>query len=222
MRLDYMAHSCFLVESRGFRVLFDPYHPRVGYAPPKVYNPDLLVVSHDHFDHNAVEQVSGASQVVRGVARRKFGPLVLDGQVGWHGEAEEADAVALTLLEWEGKRLAHFGDIGRDLEDEQIDFFKGLDLLLIPCGGDYTFNGAQSAQLVRVLRPKIVVPMHYRTPFLDRGAFPNLEGVDSFLESCQDFAEIKTERSGSLDLLESWQSAADESVTVYHIQHQMT
>lgn len=222
MRLDYMAHSCFLIESGGFRVLFDPYEPRVGYAPPRVYNPDLVVVSHDHFDHNAVGQIPGAAQVVRGVARREFGPLTLDGQVGWHGENEEADAVALTLLEWNDKRIAHFGDIGRELESEQVEFFKNLDLLMIPCGGDYTVNGVQAADLVRTLKPKIAIPMHYRTPFLDRGLFPNLQGAESFLESCKDFAKIRTERSGSLDLSESWQAAGQESVTVFHIQHQMT
>lgn len=221
MRLDYLAHSCFLLEHEGFRLLFDPYDPRIGYPSPKLYSVDLIVVSHDHFDHNGVSAVSGACQVVRGVARRKFGPLTVDGEVGWHGTNDDSEPVSLTLIEWAGRRIAHFGDLGCPLTPEQKKRFQELDLLLLPCGGGYTIDGATAAQVVKELRPKIVVPMHYQTPFLDRALFPNFQTAQPFLEACSDFGEVRKTRDGSLDLDAMSNSVGEGSTLVYPLQHQM-
>lgn len=215
-----MAHSCFLLESKGYRLLFDPYDPCIGYPPPKAFNVDLVVVSHDHFDHNAVDQVPGRTTVVRGVAKRSYGPLTLSGQVGWHGEGEGCDPVSLTLLEWGGRRLAHLGDIGRCLEPEQKEYFQDLDLLLLPCGGDYTIGGQAAAELVSQLKPKVAVPMHYRTPYLSRELFPGFETAESFLKGCSSFAEIRKVRRGWVELEEIWSQNQSETVVV-QLEHQM-
>lgn len=219
MRLDYMAHSCFLLEHEGYKVVFDPYHPSIGYPAPRLYSVNLIVVSHDHHDHNGISQVSGASQVVRGVARRPFGPLTVDGVVAWHGEGEDADPVSLTLMEWDNYRIAHFGDLGCSLQESQLAFFRSLDLLLIPCGGGYTIDGAQAARLVKALAPKVVVPMHYQTPFLDRKQFPNFQTEEPFLQACKPFCESRFVREGWVSLEEFRQS--ESPTTVLHLQHQM-
>jgi len=219
MRLDYLAHSCFLIEHDGYRVVFDPYDPSIGYRPLRLFSVDLVVVSHDHHDHNAVSQVSGACQVARGVARRSYGPLVLDGEIGWHGEGEDADPVSLTLLEWSGRRIAHFGDLGCCLEPHHEERFQGLDLLMIPVGGGYTVDGPTAAEVVRKLRPKLVVPMHYATPFLSRSQFPDFQTAEPFLASCsKDFPLIR-ERNGWAKLDELWDSS--EETRVLYLQHQM-
>jgi L-ascorbate metabolism protein UlaG (beta-lactamase superfamily) len=221
MRLDYLAHSCFLLQHEGFRVLFDPYDPTLGYPAPRVYDPDLIVVSHDHHDHNAVGQVSGRATVVRGIARRSYGPLTLGGSVGWHDDGEGAEPVSLTLLEWAGRKLAHFGDLGCELEPEQVEQFAALDLLLMPCGGDYTLDGKRAAAVVERLRPRLVVPMHYATPFLNRAQFPNLESADSFLTACRKFARVVSDRQGQADLEQQWSASQPGEVVVLHLQHQM-
>lgn len=221
MRLDYFAHSCFLLQHDGFRVVFDPYDPCIGYPAPRVSSVDLIVVSHDHHDHNGVSHISGACQVVRGVARREYGPLVVDGEVGWHGEGEDADPVSLTLLEWYGRRLAHFGDLGCDLDSEQMERFRNLDLLMLPVGGGYTIDGARAAKVVERLRPKVAVPMHYRTPFLNRDQFPNFATEEPFLEACRSFAEVVRVRSGSQELDEVWTSQSARTV-ILNLQHQMS
>lgn len=216
MRLDYLAHSCFLLEHQGYRVVFDPYCPSIGYPPLRLFSVDLIVVSHDHQDHNAVSQVSGACQVVRGVARRSIGPLVVDGEVGWHGEDEHADPVSLTLLEWDGRRIAHFGDLGCDLSAEQQERFVDLDLLLIPCGGGYTIDGARAADIAKRLKPKIVVPMHYATPFLSKEQFPGFQTAEPFLSEIN--RAVDTRRQGWADLEEIW---ATNTSTALYLQHQM-
>lgn len=221
MRLDYLAHSCFLLDHQGFRVLFDPYEPRIGYPAPRLFDPNLIVISHDHHDHNAVGQIGGRSTVVRGIARRSYGPLTVTGSIGWHDDGEGAEPVSLTLLEWAGRRIAHFGDLGADLDAEQERQFAALDLLLMPCGGDYTLDGKRAAAVVDRLRPRVVVPMHYATPFLDRGQFPRLETADRFVDACRPFAQVVTERQGSADLDKVWASSPEQSVTLLYLQHQM-
>lgn len=221
MRLDYLAHSCFLLHHQGYRVLFDPYDPRIGYPALRVQDPNLIVVSHDHHDHNAVGQVNGRATVVRGIARRGYGPLTVSGCIGWHDDGEGAEPISLTLLEWGDRRVAHFGDLGCDLDAEQEKAFSALDLLLMPCGGDYTLDGKKAARVVERLRPKLVVPMHYMTPFLDRGQFPNLETAESFVGACKKFASVVHERSGHADLDTFWSQAKEGEVTVLHLQHQM-
>lgn len=221
MRLDYFAHSCFLLQHEGFRVLFDPYDPSIGYPAPRVSPIDLVVVSHDHHDHNGVSHVLGPSQVVRGIARREYGPLVVDGEVGWHGEGADSDPVSLTLLEWNGRRMAHFGDLGCELEPSQIAKFSELDLLMLPVGGGYTIDGPRAAKLVERLRPKIAVPMHYRTPFLSREQFPHFTTEEPFLESCKAFAETKVVRSGTQELDVLWQNEQTETI-ILNLQHQMS
>ena len=223
MRLDYLAHSCFLLEHEGFRLLFDPYDPSIGYPPPKLYSVDLIVVSHDHFDHNGVSHINGPSQVVRGVARRKFGPVTVDGEVGWHGTGSEADPVSLTLIEWSGRRLAHFGDLGCPLECGQKERFQDLDLLLLPVGGGYTINGVEAAKVVKELRPKVVVPMHYQTPFLNRDLFPNFQTADPFLNACSEFCKVVKTRDSWSGLETVWTSQDTDasSPVILNLQHQM-
>lgn len=221
MHVDYLAHSCFLLTHQGYRVLFDPYSPQTGYPKPRVYDPDLIVISHDHHDHNAVSEVSGRASVVRGVARRTYGPLMIGGSLGWHGEAADAEPVSLTLLEWASLRIAHFGDLGRALDDDQVEFFHKLDLLMMPCGGDYTLDGVQAAKLVGVLKPRVVVPMHYRTPFLNRVHFPALETADRFLMECSKFATLRADRSGQVELFELLAKESTDSTVVLNLQHQM-
>ncbi len=220
MRVDYLAHSCFLLENSGFRVLFDPYPTGIGYPPPRVHDPNLIVVSHDHFDHNAVDQVPGRATVVRGIARRTYGPVTVSGAIGWHDDGEGAEPVSLTLLEWSGRRLAHFGDLGCPLDSEQEAMFEDVDLLLLPCGGDFTLDGVSAARVVERLRPKVVVPMHYQTPFLRKDKFPHMQTVDSFLSACAKFAKVVPERSGGSDLERYWSQAAADPI-VLHLQHQM-
>lgn len=202
-------------------MLFDPYAPSTGYPPPRVNDPNLIVVSHDHSDHNAVDQVNGRSTVVRGIARRQYGPLILGGSIGWHDDGDGAEPVSLTLLEWSGRRLAHFGDLGKELEPEQESMFQGLDLLMMPCGGDYTLGGERAARVVQRLRPRLVAPMHYATPFLNRAHFPKLESAESFVAACKKFARVIVERSGHVDLEGLWSQGKDGEVTVLHLQHQM-
>lgn len=142
---------------------------------------DLVLVTHEHLDHNVIEVVSGDPAVLRSTAGRLDSPI---GEVvaiaSEHDEAAgtERGPNSIFSFELDGIRVAHFGDFGqRSLREEQAAAVGSPDLVFLPIGGGPTIGAEQAAQIVEELRPRWVVPMHYRT---NRINF--LEPPDAFLE----------------------------------------
>jgi L-ascorbate metabolism protein UlaG (beta-lactamase superfamily) len=142
---------------------------------------DLLLVTHEHLDHNAVEVIGGDPPVLRSTAGRHESPV---GEIV--GIASEHDPVAGTergpntifVFELDGVRIAHFGDFGQlALRDEQTAAIGEIDLLIVPVGGGPTTDAAQAYEIVERLKPRWVIPMHYRTPKIGF-----LEPADAFIE----------------------------------------
>src|SRR5579862_3570713 len=151
------------------------------YPPIEGVTADLLLVTHEHGDHNAVEVIGGSPKVLRATAGRLQSPI---GEVV--AVASEHDQAAGTergpntifVFELDGVRTAHFGDFGQAaLRDEQAAAIGSVDLLFVPVGGGPTIGAEEAAAITERLSPRWVVPMHYRTPrigFLDT-AEPFLE-----------------------------------------------
>ena len=157
---------------------------------------DLLLITHEHRDHNAAEAISDVKQPVRSSAGTFETPA---GQV--IGIASEHDAVAGTkrganviyVFELDGTRVCHFGDFGQArLRPEQREAIGKVDLLFVPIGGLATIDGTAAAELVEELQPSLVVPMHYRTP-----AISFLETADAFLGAVK--GEVLTPDRSSFD-----------------------
>ncbi|MFI5382446.1 MAG: MBL fold metallo-hydrolase, partial [Tepidisphaerales bacterium] len=153
-----------------------------GYPPIIDAAADLLLVTHEHSDHNAVEAIAGVKQTVRSRAGTFDTPT---GKVV--GVASEHDQVAGTqrganviyVFEMAGTRICHMGDFGQaGLRPEQIDAIGNVDVLFVPVGGTATLDGAGAADVVELLHPSWVVPMHYRTP-----AINFLDTLDGFLSA---------------------------------------
>jgi L-ascorbate metabolism protein UlaG (beta-lactamase superfamily) len=147
---------------------------------------DLLLVTHEHLDHNGVEAVVGEPTVLRSTAGRHASPI---GDVV--GVASEHDQAAGTergpntifVFELDGVRIAHFGDFGQsEMRDEQAAAIGSVDLVFLPVGGGPTTDAAQARAIVDRLKPRWVVPMHYRTPKIGF-----LDTADEFLDT---FSEV--------------------------------
>ena len=143
---------------------------------------DLLLVTHEHGDHNGVEVVGGSPQTLRSTAGTLDSPV---GEVV--AVASEHDDVAGTKrgpntifrFTLDGLRVCHFGDFGQSaLRPEQQQAIGEVDVLFLPVGGGPTVGGESAAAIVRALRPRLVVPMHYRTD-----AVNFLDPPDAFLEA---------------------------------------
>lgn len=188
MRIRWYGQSAFLLTGEPHRVFIDPFGDVGGASPLSWSYPliegaeaDLLLVTHDHLDHNAVEVVGGDPLVLAeaGTHESPIGEVV--------GIASEHDAVAGTQrgpntifrFALDGTTFAHLGDFGqRALRPEQRGALGEVDVLLLPVGGGPTIAPDAAAALVRELRPRLVVPMHFRTP-----AIGFLDPPDAFLQA---------------------------------------
>jgi L-ascorbate metabolism protein UlaG (beta-lactamase superfamily) len=198
MHARWFGQSAFLLEGAEGTVMIDPFgsldalRGRVQFDYPAIdgVTADLVLVTHDHADHNAVEVVDGDPVVVRaaGTHATPIGEVV--GVAGEHDAAAGTQRGPNTLFAFwlDGLRVAHLGDHGqRELRTEQREALGDIDVLFLPVGGGPTIDAAGAAEIVEQLAPRWVVPMHYRTdavdflapaePFLER--FETVTQIDS-------------------------------------------
>ena len=190
MRIRWYGQSSFLLTGEQ-RVFIDPFGLmnrlsaqglQFDYPPIEGVDADLLLVTHEHGDHNAVETIGGSPVTLRSTAGTLESPL---GEVT--AVASEHDDVAGTkrgpntifVFTLDGLRIAHFGDFGQaELRPEQANAIGDVDVLILPVGAGPTVGGEPAAAIVRRLRPRLVIPMHYRTE-----AVNFLDPPDAFLEA---------------------------------------
>lgn len=165
MKIKWLGHACFLIEGKEGRVMTDPYGESIPYRPPD-RTADVITVSHDHFDHNAVGRVKGSPTVVRGEGAHSASGIRFQGIASFHDESGGTKRGANTIFtfEIEGIRMAHLGDLGETLSEEQAAALSDVEVLLVPVGGYYTIGADEAAALVnRLPSLRVVIPMHYKT-----------------------------------------------------------
>ena len=179
MKIKWWGHATFLITtSDNKKILTDPYNEELPYK--KITDkPDYVTVSHDHFDHNAVELLEGSPEVIKENTGFEDDHIKFEGISVYHDDVHgnqrgENNIFIITTDEF---KIAHFGDLGHELEKEQLSKLMDIDILLIPVGGNYTIDAKKAKQIVDEIKPKVILPMHYKTDILD---FP-ITGVDEFL-----------------------------------------
>jgi L-ascorbate metabolism protein UlaG (beta-lactamase superfamily) len=219
MQIRWYGQSSFLLRGE-LSVFIDPFGSmeaaaarglQFDYPPIEGVEAELLLVTHEHGDHNAVEVIGGSPQIIRSTAGTFESPL---GEVV--GVASEHDNVAGTKrgpntifrFVLDGLRVAHFGDFGQaGLRAEQEQAIGELDVLILPVGGGPTVGGESAAAIVRALRPRLVVPMHYRTDALNF-----LDPPDAFLDALS--ARVERLDESELDVEGYLGTAEDPTVTL--------
>ncbi len=200
MRVEWYGQSAFHLSAGDASVAIDPFGDMSGLASARGMQFDyplitgvqaqLLLVTHEHIDHNGVEAIDGDPLILRSTAGKLESPI---GEVT--AIASEHDQAAGTergpntifVFELDGLRVCHFGDFGQSgLREEQVRAIGHVDLLIVPVGGGPTAGAAEAAEIVARLSPRWVVPMHYRTP---RIGF--LETADAFLELYPDMHRLE-------------------------------
>jgi L-ascorbate metabolism protein UlaG (beta-lactamase superfamily) len=209
--LTWFGQSCFLLQTKGgTKVVMDPIPGAIGYTPPSDLKADVVTVSHEHADHNNVALVAGTGKdppkILRGLTEDKKDWVktkqkVKDVQirsVGVYHDGEQGKQRGLNsvfVFETGGLKIAHLGDLGHLLTDDQLKEIGPVDVVLIPVGGFFTIDAAQATKVVEQLKPRtIVVPMHYKTDVL---VIKELAPVDAFL---QGRAQVRREAGNVLAL----------------------
>jgi len=202
MNITWLGQSTFVVSSSsGVTVLMDPAGPGTGYTPAPVPGVDLVTISHEHSDHNNTSLAAGQPQVIHGLAGNDWAKIdqVVKGvrvrAVGtYHDDTNgsQRGKNAVFILETDGLRLAHMGDLGHPLSEEQAKAIGDVDIVLIPVGGFYTIDGPTAARVLQQLspRPKVVIPMHYRTPDLNASLAGRLGPVEDFTDALGGIASV--------------------------------
>ena len=191
-KVRWYGQSFFQIETPvGKKIVTDP-HQIPAFGRP-IVKADIILVTHEHNDHNVVEAVEDhkSARVIRGVKEVK-------GRFDWDKIDEKVGAIkirnlpsyhdnengftrgknSMFLIEAEGITFCHLGDLGHDLNDDQIKQFGKVDVLMLPIGGTYTINGEVAKKLVEKLKPRLyILPMHYGVPNYD-----DLNGPEEFLD----------------------------------------
>jgi len=183
--LRWAGHSCFLITAKsGLRILTDPYGPQAGYSPLRE-TADIVTISHEHGDHNAVRQVQGRFEIVRGPGQKKIKGITIRGIRTSHGSTPGGQPLGentVFVIQVDGLRICHLGDLGTLLSPQQVQQIGRVDVLLIPVGGYYTIDGKEAGKVIAQLNPRIVVPMHYKTRAC---RIQELAGLGPFLQGRQ-------------------------------------
>jgi L-ascorbate metabolism protein UlaG (beta-lactamase superfamily) len=174
MNVRYLGHAAFeLTSENGTKVVFDPYQSG-AYSGALAYGPikgeyDVAVVSHDHADHCDKGVTSEAKNVVDSPGTFDFAGVRVTAEPTYHDESKgsERGANLVSVVEVDGVRIAHLGDLGHSLSDEELKTVKGVEVLFIPVGGHFTIDAETAARLIAAIGPNIVIPMHFKTDKVD-------------------------------------------------------
>lgn len=192
MIIKWLGHSCFLItSSEGLRIITDPYaiEGGINYAPIKE-SADIAVVSHDHFDHNNISAVQGKPAIVRNSGIKIAREIQFRGIATYHdtSQGKQRGPNTIFCFSLDGIKLCHAGDLGHPLSQEQVKGIGTVDILFIPVGGSYTIDAGGASQVCGQLKPRMVIPMHYRTPGCE---FP-IAGVEEFIKGKQHVRKINS------------------------------
>jgi L-ascorbate metabolism protein UlaG (beta-lactamase superfamily) len=200
MHVEWFGQSAFALSAPDASVFIDPFGDlspmaergmQFDYPAIETGEVDLLLVTHEHLDHNGVEAIPGEPTTLRSTAGRLESPI---GEIvaiaSEHDEQAGTQRGPNTIFVFTlgGVRVAHFGDFGQsELRDEQAAAIGEVDLLILPVGGGPTIGAGGAGAIVERLRPKWVVPMHYRTPKIGF-----LEDAEEFLASMDRVERLET------------------------------
>lgn len=212
MDITYLGHSSFKIKGKTVALITDPFDPAmVGIKFPK-NEADLVTVSHDHKDHNMVSLVGGVKRVIDKPGEYEIAGTSVIGIQSFHDDQKGAERGKniIFVIEMDGLRLCHLGDLGHALSDETVAAIGDIDILFVPVGGTYTIDYKIASDVVNAIEPKVIIPMHYQTDELNAENFADLGKVDSFLTQMA----LRVERLPKLQIKAGELSPEDEYIVV--------
>ncbi|MFZ0548909.1 MAG: MBL fold metallo-hydrolase [Candidatus Promineifilaceae bacterium] len=176
MEITWYGLSCFRLTDRGqTTIVTDPYNGKLGLPPLKLKG-EVVTISHDASGHNDESAVANRIHSLKGPGEYEIGGVFITG-IATHRD-ENATENILYLFDYGSVTIAHLGDMSKVPTQTQIEALEEVHVLLVPVGGGNSLNAAQAAELVSMIEPHIVIPMHYKIP----GLKLDLEDVERFLK----------------------------------------
>jgi L-ascorbate metabolism protein UlaG (beta-lactamase superfamily) len=185
MKIKWYGHAAFLITSdQGAKIMIDPYEPgafggQLSYGKIKD-QVDIVLTTHDHADHNYTKDLPGTPQIVKGSGSKTAKGISMKGISTYHDPSQGSERGANTIftLKIDNIQLCHLGDLGHLLSDKELAEIGPVDILLIPVGGLFTIDPKEATRVAEQIKPKIVIPMHFKTA---KCGFP-IAPVEDFLK----------------------------------------
>lgn len=183
MKIKWYGHAAFKITTDGgVRVIIDPYQPGAfggALSYGKITDAtDIVLTSHDHDDHNYTKDIKGVYKHFNREGVYKEKGLTIEAFPCYHdpSKGQERGNNLIFVIEADGLRLAHMGDLGHTLAQDTVKKMGRVDVVLLPVGGFYTIDSDEAGKVMHDINPRITIPMHYKTPKCE---FP-IAGVDAF------------------------------------------
>lgn len=183
MDINFLGHSSFKIKGRTATIVCDPFDPSmVGLKFPAV-EADIVTSSHDHGDHNNLDAVKNYKKALTGPGEYEIMGVSFIGVSSFHDDKSggERGKNTIFVIEVDGVRVCHLGDLGQKLTEEQLKSIGDIDVLMVPVGGSYTIGSKIAFEVTQQVEPYFVIPMHYKMDGL-KDSFKELEPVDNFLK----------------------------------------
>lgn len=170
MNIQYYGHSCFKITTKpegrntnGIVAFMDPFDKSIGLKPPQG-KADIVFVSHEHHDHNNVQALKDNPVIINTPGEFSVKGINVAGINSFHDDKEGAERGRNTIftLDAEDIRICHLGDLGTNLEVNQLEQIGKVDILMIPVGGGYTIDAKTAVSIAKKLDPAIIIPMHFK------------------------------------------------------------
>lgn len=156
-----LGHSSFRIKGKNATVVTDPFEQKS--------EADIVLVSHNHSDHNVVSKIAGEPFIVDGPGEYEIKGVTVVGVASFHDNKQGAERGGNVVYKFtvDGVNLCHLGDLGHKLTDAQVETIGDVDILFVPVGGFYTIDAKTATEVVAQIEPVIVIPMHYKGEKLD-------------------------------------------------------
>ena len=205
MEITWYGHSCFRLTERNYAtVVTDPFdHKTIGYDALKLKS-DIITVSHDAPGHNNTDAVKGASHVIDGAGEFEIGGVFVTGvQTDGGGKKKSKDngtRNTIYVFDYDGITVAHLGDLKQIPTQSEIESLGTINVALVPVGGGGGLNAAKAAEVISLIEPNLVIPMHYATPAVKL----TLDSLNKFIKEMglskpESQPSLKVTRSGLPD-----------------------
>ena len=197
--IRWFGHNCFRIRAKEAMVIIDPVGKNTGYAMAK-QTADIVLLSHDHPGHANLNGVKSGYQIVKGPGEYEMHDVFIKGIRTYHDGEKGAERGYNTayLIDLEGMKFCHLGDLGHMLNEDQLEVLNSCDILMLPVGGGGVITTEQAAELIGHLEPKIVLPMQYATAVGDK----KLGALEPFCKAlgvvCPEAEDKLTVRSSDL------------------------
>lgn len=168
MKIRWYGHSCFLMtDSNGVTVLTDPYGSHIGYELPEL-SANIVTISHDHSDHNNISVVKSNTIILRTPGEYEVNGIKIVGYETDHDRSGGNIRGKNTMFTYviDDMKILHCGDLGAIPHKSVLDQLTDIDVMMVPIGAIYTIDDLEARELANIIRPKVLIPMHYKTPRL--------------------------------------------------------